>query len=53
MHILHEFSAFYSLFQVTSDQMTSLPGDFRHLRSRDVISYHVTASSCEIQPCRK
>jgi len=37
-----------------------LPGDFRsydvtssHLRSRDVISCHVKASSCELQPCRK
>jgi len=40
-----------------------LPGDFRwndvthvtanHLRSRDVISCHVTASSCELQPCKK
>jgi len=24
-----------------------------HLRSRDVISCHVTASYCELQPCRK
>jgi len=24
-----------------------------HVRSRDVISCHVTASSCELQPCRK
>jgi len=37
-----------------------LPGDIRsndvtsgHLRSRDVISCHVTASSCKLQPCRK
>jgi len=30
-------------FRVTSD----------HLRSRNVISCHVTASSCELQPCRK
>jgi len=37
-----------------------LPGYFRsndvtsgHLRSRNVISCHVTASSCELQPCRK
>jgi len=34
-----------SNFQVTSGQMTSLPG---HLRSRDVISCHVTASSCKL-----
>jgi len=26
---------------------------FGHVRSRDVISCHVTASSCELQPCRK
>jgi len=24
-----------------------------HWKSRDVISFHVTASSCELQPCRK
>ena len=37
-----------------------LPVKWRHfrvtsgnLRSRDVISCHVTASSCELQPCRK
>jgi len=37
-----------------------LPGDFRSndvtsglVRSRDVISYHVIASSCKLQPCRK
>jgi len=36
-----------------------LPGDFRsnyvtsgHVRSCDVISCHVTAISCELQPCR-
>ena len=28
-HIICEFSAFYSRFQVTSGQMTSLPGNFR------------------------
>jgi len=26
---------------------------FGHLRSREVISCHVTASHCELQPCRK
>jgi len=31
----HEFLAFYSNFQVTSGQMTSLSGNFR---SRDIIS---------------
>ena len=42
------FSAFNSHFQVTSSQMTSLPG---HLRSCEVISCHVNPSSCELQPC--
>jgi len=41
--------AFYSHFQVTCGHMTSLPS---HFRSRDVISCHVTATSCELQPCR-
>jgi len=105
-HSIHRFLAFYSHFQLTSRQMTSLPGHFRllevmwllvtqrpppgsyglvgsqthsipsfcpstatsrwlpvkwrhfwftsgHLRSRDVISCDVTASSCELQPCIK
>jgi len=37
-----------------------LPGDFRsndvtygHLRSRDINTCHVSASSCQPQPCRK
>jgi len=105
---IREFSTFSSHFQVTSGQMTWLPGLFQspeilwrhflsrdclllrstalkevkstvfasfgpstaafrwlpvkwhyfwvtsgHLRSRDVISCHVTASSGELQPCRK
>jgi len=33
--------------------MTSLPIPSGFLRSRDVISCHVTASSGELQPCRK
>jgi len=40
--------AFYSHFQVTSGQMKSL---LDHFRSRDVISCHVSATSCELQPC--
>jgi len=107
MYSIRQFSA-YSHFQVTSGQMTSLPGHFwspevtwchflsrdcfllqatallevkctvyasfrpftgtsrwlpvkwrhfrvtsGHLRSCDVISCHVNASSCELQPCRK
>jgi len=33
--------------------MTSLPVTSGHLRSSDVISWHVTDSSCELQHCRK
>jgi len=44
---------FYRHFQVTSGQMTSLLGHFRSLRSRDVFSCHVTASSCGLQTCRR
>ena len=43
---------FNSHFQVTSVQMTSLLGHFRSPKSRDVFSCHVTATSCELQPCR-
>jgi len=105
---IRQFSAFYSHFQLTSGQMTSLPGHFRslevtwrhftsrdglllratalqevkhtvhasfqpstatsrwlpvkwrhfwvtsgHLRSQNVIFCHVTASSCELEPCKK
>ena len=44
--------AFYSHSQVTSGQSTSLKGDSSHVRSRDVISCHVNATSCELQPCK-
>jgi len=44
--------AFYSHFQVTSAQMTLLPGHLWSVRSCDVISCHVTTTSCELQPCR-
>ena len=50
MYSIRQFSALYSHFQVTSGQMTSLPVTSGHLRSGDVISCHVTASSCELQP---
>jgi len=107
MYSIREFLALYSLFQVTSNQIKSLlgqfwspeitwghflsrdclflratdlrkwneqytrvfdflqplSGDFRsndvtpghsgHLRSHDIISCHVTASFCKLQPCRK
>ena len=36
-------------FQVTSGQKMSLPG---HFWSRGIISCHLTAISCKIQPCR-
>jgi len=46
-----EFSAFYSHFLVISDEM-----NFRvtshYVRSCDVICFHVTATSCKLQPCR-
>jgi len=50
---IRQFSAFYSHFLVTSGKMTSLRVTSGHLRLRDVISCHVTASSCELQPCKK
>jgi len=48
-----QFSASYSQFQVTSGQMTSLPGHFGHLRSCHIISCHVIASSRVLQHGRK
>ena len=44
--------AFYSHFQVTSGQVTSLRVTSGHVRSRDIISSHETATFCELQPCR-
>jgi len=52
-HSIRQFSAFYSHFQVTSGEITSLPVTSGHLRSRDVNSCHVTASSCGLRLCRK
>jgi len=51
-HCICQFSAFYSHFALISGQMTSPPGHFGQLRSRDVIYCHVIASSCELTPCR-
>ena len=48
MHPKSEFSASYSHFWVTSGEITSLPGNFR---SCDIISGHVTTTSCMLQPC--
>jgi len=53
MYSIRHFSAFYSHFEVTTGQMTSLPGHFRSPDVTDVISCHATASFCELQPCRK
>jgi len=53
MYSIRQFSAFYSPFQVTYAQMTSLPDHFWSPGTRDVISFHVTASSCEVELCRK
>jgi len=53
MYSVLQFLAFYSHFQVISGQLTSPRVTSGHLRSRDVISCHVTSSSCELQPCRK
>ena len=53
MYGIRQFSAFYNHFQVTSGQMTSLPGHFLSHEVTDVISCYVTASSCVLQPSRK
>jgi len=50
---IRQFWALYRHFQVTSGQMTTFRATSTHLRSRDVISCHVTASCYELQPCRK
>jgi len=53
MYSIREIWSFYSHLQATSGQMTSLLGLFRSYEVRDVIFCHVTASSLELQPCRK
>jgi len=52
MYSIRQFLA-YSHFQGTSGQMTSLPGHFRSPEVTWRLSCHVSASSCELQPCRK
>jgi len=52
MYSIHEFSAFYSHFQVTSGQIRHFRVTSGHLRSRDAISCHVTVSYRDLQPCR-
>ena len=44
-----EFSAFCS-FEVSSSQMTSFPGDFRSVRSHDVVSCYVPALPASCSP---
>jgi len=48
-----EFSAFYRHFHVNFGQMMSLPKHVWSPEVRDVISCHMRASYCELQPCRK
>ena len=43
-----EFSTFHSPFQLTSGEMTSLRVTSGHFRSRNIISCHETATSCEL-----
>jgi len=42
-----------SHFQVTSVKWWHFRSTFSHLKPRYIISCHVTASSCKLQPCRK
>ena len=53
MYSICQFSALYSHFQLTSGQMTSLPDRLWSPVFTWVVSCHVTASSRELQPCRK
>jgi len=50
---IRKFLAFYSHFEGTSGEMSNFRVTSGHLRPCDVISCHVTASSCELQSCRK
>ena len=52
MHIKRWLSAFYSLVQATSGEMTSLAGHFPSRPAPYVISCNMTGNSCEVQPCR-
>jgi len=52
-HSIREFSAFYTTFRWLQVKWRHFWVTSGHLRSRDVISCHVTAFSCEVQPCRK
>jgi len=43
MYSIRQFSAFHSCFQVTSGQMTSLPG---HFRSPEITRWHFASRDC-------
>jgi len=53
MYSIRQFSAFYSHSRWLLVKWRHLRVTSGHLRSRDIISRHVTASSCKLQPCRK
>jgi len=53
MYSICQYSAFYGHFQVTSGEWRHFLGSSGHLKSHDVISRHVTASPCQLQPCRQ
>jgi len=53
MYRIREFLAFYIHFQVTSVKWCHFLVITCHLSSHDVISGHVMASYCNLQPCRK
>jgi len=52
MYSICEFMVFYSHFQVLPVKWLQFQVTSGQLRSRHVISCHVTAFSCELQPCR-
>jgi len=53
MYSIRKFLGFYSHFLVTSVKWRHFRVTYDHLKTHDVISCHVTASSIELQPCRK
>ena len=52
MYPKHELSTFYIRFQVTSGELSHVRVFSGYVSLRDVISIHVIATSCELQPCR-
>jgi len=53
MYRIRDFSAFYSHSKWLLVKWRHFRVTSSHLRSCDVISCHMTASYCELQPCRK